>query len=216
MSRAKIPRSRGLVPWLLTVVHYHSPGGRTWVLVILILMTKVPIGSNYRADRTFWYFHNSACFFSDGCSPMLIDFCHAAARGAPQGCQAAHQQRPRAWQGHGAALWGLFPRRRRRWRCLGGSHSTRSGVACRAVWCRFWPGGGPWEDSSGPGGPHTAPTGSTGAWSSSATSAWPAAGSIGVLCGPRKREESPPLELLSYPEKGPWGCFSPPECGKMH
>ena len=63
------------------------------------------------------------------CRADWCRFGQAAARGAPQGCQAAHQQCPRAWQGHGAALWGLFPRRRRRWRCLGGSRSTRSGVA---------------------------------------------------------------------------------------
>ena len=49
----------------------------------------------------------------------------------------AHTRHPVARQGHGAALWRLFPRRRRRWRCLGGSRSTRSGVACRADWCRF-------------------------------------------------------------------------------
>ena len=89
-------------------------------------------------------------------------------------------------------------------------------MACRADWCRLLPAGGPWEDLSGPGGPHTAPTRPTGAWSSSSTSVWSAAGSIGVLCGPRKREESPPLELLSYPEKRALGLFSPPECGKMH
>jgi len=58
------------------------------------------------------------------------DFGQAAAHGAPQGYQATHQQCPRAWQGHGTAPWRLFPRRRRRWRCLGGSRSTRSGVAC--------------------------------------------------------------------------------------
>ena len=32
-------------------------------------------------------------------------------------------------------------------------------------------------------------------------------GSIQVLCGPRKREESPPLELLSYPEKRALGLL---------
>ena len=45
------------------------------------------------------------------CRADWCRFGQAAALGALQGCQAAHQQRPRAWQGHKTALWGLFPRR---------------------------------------------------------------------------------------------------------
>ena len=64
---------------------------------------------------------------------MLIgaDFGHGGPLGT-HGDLTARTRRWRSWQGHYAVLWRLESWLRRRWRCLRGSRSTRSGVGCCA------------------------------------------------------------------------------------